>query len=307
MTKKSSSLLRWAFWLMAGVGAFFSWWQILWPPVSFYSRAKDDPGSFAVVAELLKPHNAIYDEPFLGWVFLVLTVVLALVILHCFRNVADYLEHSRVGLSVLETVVDVEMQDDARNMAIVRRQQTIHANRKGITAYRFGSSTDTPGGRIVKSALHHQSSVGNKNITKELIFRGSDSSLDIIEVFTRELPTSLLATFLPNIAVCALHKLGLFENTVVVRRGESTYQNEFSEPQGLYSVSSTKYPISRTIIRVSFVIGHAPAPDKIRGFLIRENVVEEVVLTSSSSQTHFTFEAKANSLHLESLRVQWEF
>lgn len=307
MARTRSSLLRWAFWLAAAVAAFFSWWQILWPPVSFYSRVKENPGSVAVIGELLKPHNAIYDEPFLGWVFLILTLVLVLVLVHFFRSVADYLQHSRVGISVLETKMEVEMQDAARDMAIVRRHQTIHANRRGITAYRFGSSTDTPGGRIVKAALRHQSSVGNKNITKELISRGSESNLDIIEVFTRELPTSVLTTFLPNIVVCALHRIGLFEGTVVVRQGESTYQNEFNENQGVYSVSSTKYPISRTVIRVSFVLGHEPPPDKIRGFLIRENVVEEVALSSSSSQTHFTYEARANSLHMESLRVQWEF
>ncbi|WP_312599064.1 hypothetical protein [Brevundimonas sp.] len=307
MNRRRSSLLRWAFWLVAAVAGFFSWWQILWPPVSFYSRAKSDPGLAAVVGELLKPRNTIYDEPLLGWVFLALSVVLALVLIHCVRSVADYLQHSRVGISVLETVMEVEMQDAARDMAVIRRRQTIHANRKGITAYRFGSSTDTPGGRIVRSALSHQSTVGNKNITKELISRGSDTSLDIIEVFNRELPTSLLTTFLPNILVCALHKLGLFEGTVVVRQGESTFQNEFSQSQGVYSVSTTKYPISRTIIRVAFVLGHQPATDKIRGFLIRENVVEEIALSSNSTQTHFVYEARANSLHMESLRVQWEF
>lgn len=302
-----SALLRWALWLAAAVAGFFSWWQIFWPPVSFYSHSQGDPGLANVIGELLKPRNAVYDEPFLGWVFLLLSVVLGLVLVHCFRSVADYLQNSRVGISVLETVMEVEMQDAARDMAVVRRRQTIHANRKGITAYRFGSSTDTPGGRIVRNALRHQSTVGNKNITKELISRGSETSLDIIEVFNKELPTSILTTFLPNIAVCALHKLGLFEGTVVVRQGESTYQNEFSENEGVYSVSSTKYPISRTIIRVSFVIGHEPPAGKIRGFLIRENVVEEIDLISSSSQTHFTYEAKANSLHMESLRVQWEF
>ena len=307
MKRTRSSLLRWAFWLLAAIAGFFSWWQILWPPVSFYSRARNDPGIAAVVGELLKPRNTVYDEPFLGWVFLALTVVLALVLLHSVRSVADYLQHSRVGISVLETVMEVEMQDAARDMAIIRRHQTIHANRRGITAYRFGSSTDTPGGRIVKASLSHQSTVGNQNITKELISRGSDTNLDIIEVFNRELPTSLITTFLPNIIVCALHKIGLFEGTVVVRRGESTFQNEFNDSQGVYSVSTTKYPISRTIIRVAFVIGHQPQPDKIRGFLIRENVVEEVALSSKSTQTHFICEARANSLHMESLRVQWEF
>jgi hypothetical protein len=189
----------------------------------------------------------------------------------------------------------------------MRRKQAFHANRRGITAYRASSQCDHPGGRILKKTIKQASTVGDKPLTKELLIRGSESTLEIIEVFTRELPTNLLATFLPNWLVCAIHRLGLFESVVVKRTGEWTYAGEFAGPEGVYSVTATKYPITRTSIRVGFVLGSEPPDGAIRGFLIRENVVEEVHLHKETTATHCYFQANAQSLHLESLRIQWRY
>ncbi|HRJ63574.1 hypothetical protein [Brevundimonas sp. UBA2416] len=307
MRKSTGSLARWAFWLAAVIATVIGWWQFLWPPIAFYRARTPSPGGADILAELIKPNNAIYGEPLLGWAFLLSTAVIGLFIIHWSRGIADYLQNSRVGISVLETVMEVEMHDAARTQATIRRRQTFHANRRGITAYRFGAATDAKGGRILRPTMKQTSMVANQTITKELLIRGSESNLEVIEVFLKELPTSLVATFLPNWLVCMLHTAHLFDGIVVTRTGESKYENEFSGPEGVYSVSTTKYPISRTVIRVLFQQGHEPPDGNVRGFLIRENVVEEVALSRSTTPTHSVYEVKANSLHMESLRVQWVF
>lgn len=302
-----SSFLRRGLWILALATTIVGWAEFLWPPVAEFRKTPDSPGGADVLGQLIRPNNEIYDVPFQGWLFLLVCAGLLLVLLHWIRAVTDYLQNSRVGLSVLETVMSIEMLDIARTRAVIRRKQIFHANRRGITAYRSNHQTDAPGGRIPRAEVTQQSQVANKVVTKELIMRGSEANLEVIEAFHDELPTNLAATFLPNWLVCLLHSQGLFEGVVVTREGEATYHDEFSGVDGVYSVSSTKYPISRTIIRVAFMLGHEPPAGKVRGFLIRENVVEEVALRTERNLTHITYEARSNKLHMESLRIQWEF
>lgn len=299
--------LRLAIKLVVGVGLFVSWWQFFWPPVEAFRKTSADIGFWDVVWQLAIPNNEIYEEPFLGWAFLVLTVAFAFVVIHYWRKVTAYIDNSRVGISVLSTTITVEMQDAARSMAIMRREQSFHANRKGITAYKADTATDTSTGRILRQTLTQESHSGNKRITKDLILRGGDSNLEVIERFEDSLPTSWLATYLPNGVVCMLHDGWLFDGVVVERKGEITLQNEFDGKEGVYSINSTKYPISRTKIRVAFVAGAEPKPENVKGFIVRENVVEEVGVKVVREQTHVIFEVKAPNLHLESLRIQWEF
>lgn len=300
-------LIRIAIKLILGVGLFVSWWQFLWPPVEAFRRTNDDVGFWDIVWQLAMPTNQIYREPLFGWAFLFLSLAFAFVVIHYWRRVTAYIDNSRVGISVLSTTITVEMQDAARSMAIMRREQSFHANRKGITAYKADTATDTSTGRILRSTLSQESHSGNKRVTKDLILRGGDSNLEVIERFEEPLPTSWLATYLPNSIVCMLHDGWLFDGVVVERKGEITLQNEFDGTEGVYSINSTKYPISRTKIRVAFVNGAEPLADKVKGFIVRENVVEEVGVKVTREQTHVIFEVKAPNLHLESLRIQWEF
>ncbi|MGH7027400.1 hypothetical protein [Brevundimonas sp.] len=292
---------------LAVIATIVGWWQFAWPPIAFYRKQNADTSFGEVVWELVRFKGAIYDEPILGWIFILVTAALVVVLIQWVRAINDYFQNSRVGISVLETEMEVVMHDAARSMATIKRRQTFHANRSGITAYRLDTGTDTATGRIIRASMTQESQVANKVVTKELIMRGGDSNLEVIETFDRELPRNVFATYLPNWFVCALHKAWLFDNVVVTRTGEVNLQNEFDGPEGVYSVNSTKYPISRTNIRVSFVAGAEPSNGNIRGFLIRENVVEDIALTVSKTSTHVTFEARASSLHMESLRIQWQF
>lgn len=308
MISASKGRLLWlAAKIFVGVGLFVSWWQFFWPPVKAFRIANADAGFLDIVWQLAKPSNAIYDEPLLGWAFLVLTSAFAFVVIHYWRQLIAYVDNSRVGISVLSTTITVEMQDAARSMGVMRREQVFHANKKGITAYRAETSTDTSTGRILRNTISQESHCGNKRLTKDLILRGGDTSLEVIERFEDPLPTSWLATYLPNGIVCMLHDGWLFDGVVVERKGAVTLQNEFNGSEGVYSINSTKYPISRTKIRISFVAGAEPDEAKVKGFIVKENVVEEVAVRVDRGQTHVIFEVKVPYLHLESLRIQWEF
>lgn len=308
MKHKSKDRLVWlAFKIIIGVGLFVSWWQFLWPPVEAFRRTSAEIGFWDVVWQLIQPNNQIYPEPLFGWAFLLLSVAFAFIVIHLGRKIVAYVDNSRVGISVLSTTMTVEMQDASRSMAVVRREQSFHANRKGITAYKADTATDTSTGRILRNTLTQESHTGNRLITKDLILRGGDSNLEVIERFEEALPTSWLATYLPNNIVCMLHDGWLFDGVVVERKGEITLQNEFDGNEGVYAINSTKYPISRTKIRVAFVAGAEPKPENVKGFIVKENVVEEVAVKIAREQTHVFFEVKAPNLHLESLRIQWEF
>ncbi|RYF25641.1 MAG: hypothetical protein EOO23_08905, partial [Comamonadaceae bacterium] len=184
--------------LVLGVGLFVSWWQFLWPPVEAFRRTNAEVGFWDVVWQLAMPTNKIYPEPLFGWAFLALTIAFGFIVVHYWRKVTAYIDNSRVGISVLSTTITVEMQDAARSMAIMRREQSFHANRKGITAYKADTAMDTSTGRILRQTLTQESHSGNKRITKDLILRGGDSNLEVIERFNEPLPTSWLATYLPN-------------------------------------------------------------------------------------------------------------
>jgi hypothetical protein len=308
MQAKSKGHLAWlAIKIIVGVSLFVSWWQFFWPPVEAFRRRNDDYGFWDVVWQLAQPNNDIYSVPFLGWAFLALSVAFAFLALHYWRRAINYLDNSRVGISVLSTTITVEMQDAERTMAIMHREQAFHANRKGITAYRMDTSTDTSTGRILRNTLTQESHAGNKLLTKDLILRGNDSTLEVIERFENPLPTNWLATYLPNFIVCMLHDGWFFDDVVVERKGAITLQNEFNCNEGVYQINSTKYPISRTKIRLAFIVGSEPPQAQVKGFIVKENVVEEVDVKMMREQTHVIYEVKAPNLHLESLRIQWEF
>jgi hypothetical protein len=298
-------LLSWIFWAAALVAGVVSWLQFLWPPIGAY-RAATNARVRDVLLELLKPTNNIYDKiPFLGWAFIVVTVLLVLLILATVRAILDYVENSLIGISILESDIDYVMQTADRTRAIARRSQSFHANRKGISAYHLTYKADAHDGAIDLPTLRLDSMVGGVSITKELLRRGNERSLDVIEMYSKELPTSLTATFLPNWLVAMLSKHGLFEKIVIKRNGECCYINEFSTKQSIVSISAAPYPVTNTRVSVWFITGHEPEKDNIRALFIRENAAKETGVSIHTDGMHTIFSVQARNLYKETLRIQW--
>lgn len=303
--KKPDRLLTWGFSIIVFAIAAVSWSQFFWPPFEAYKQAKS-PNALALVGELLNPLSKMYPYPFGGWLFLLSTFAILLIILGIFRRLLAYLDHSAVGISVLETKMELVLHGADGSSATVIRNQTFHANRTGITAYSLIYKPDSPTGRIDTSSLRLSSSVGDKNITQELLRRGTNRFVDVKEMYTRELPVNPLATYLPNRLVLLLHTWGLFRGTVVERTGEVKYIDEYTGQEAIISLNASMRPVSNVVLKVTFPDGAEPAPENIKGFLLRETAVQAVDLKPSATNSSRSYEAHVNSLYLATLQIQWK-
>jgi hypothetical protein len=268
-------------------------------------RKMHNIGFRKLFTELLKVDNSIYGFPASGYVFLLLTLILLLIAISLMRGIGNYLEYSRVGISLLETEMELVMEDAARRRATLCRKQTFHANRSGVTAYHLIHRADAPGGSIDPGSIELESFVAGKAITKELLMRGNGASRDVIEIYKKPLPTSLLATYLPNWLVALLQNTPLFDSSLVRREGRVTYIDEYSGSECVLSITSLRYPVINTKIKINFISGTEPEKDSVRAFLIQENAVEEIDVRRSQDNGRTIFEIVARSLYRETLRIQW--
>jgi len=197
MKRRSGYGNRTVFWIIGFLLGVIGWIQLLTPPLQAYW--KHPSGGFGrVILELLSPSNSIYEEPYIGWLFLLLTAALIALVVNGTRAFGEYLEVSRVGISVVETRMDLVMETADRSRATFRRAQIFHANRGGITAYHLVHRTDEPAGKVDLASIKLASQVGGKAITQELLKRGTEKAVDLIEVYANELPRDFFATYLPK-------------------------------------------------------------------------------------------------------------
>lgn len=310
MTKSSNGwFLRGFFWTATSVLAVFGWVQFLSAPVVFLRRMAE-PSLAGLLLELLKPSNEIYPGYYgVGYLFLLLTLVLGvtcvLVVIAVIRGVSAYMDHCNVGISVLKHDVTITFQDAACETAILTREQYFHANKRGISAYHSKSQCDSDSGIIVDGSFVSQSTVDNIPISQDLIIRRSKRSIDVIEPYSQDLRTSLLATYLPNGLVYWLYENGWFKKIVVRRTGRITFKNEFENGQGIVGIGATRYPISQVSVTVKFLSGSEPIKETVKGFVIRENVVEMVAVDSTIDGPYLVYRSKASGLDQEILRIQW--
>lgn len=303
--RSKGRVFRGVFWVAAAVAAIFSWLQFLYPPLKFL-RDMPDPSLWELLVELLKPSNDIYPSlPFAGYLFLLLTVAFVVATIAIIRGIIAYIDHSTVGISVLQHDLTLTFEDAQCVRARLSREQSFHANRRGIWAYHSASSCDSDTGVIVDDSYVSQSALANVNISEPLIIRRNRRSIDVIEPFQRELPTSLFATFLPNWAVCLLHSIGGFKNVIVRRTGRIAFDDEFPNGEGILSIAATRYPISQVSLTVKFITGSEPALAQIKAFVVRENVVEKVAVEDSIDGQYTVYKTKTSSLNQEVLRMQW--
>ena len=303
---RKDAAARSAFWALAFLAALVSWLQLLWPPIAKY-RDHTPGGLRSILAALMQVQSPIYPEaPLIGWIFIAVTAILFLVGVSWLRWIANYIERSRVGISMIETRMDLVMEDKARKLATVRRQQVFHANRPDVSAYHLVCRADHATGYVDMANISLDSILAGQRITKEILKRGTPKAADLIEVYTRNLPSGLLVTFLPNWLVAMLHPTGVFDRVLVKRTGHVAYIDEYSGPESVISMSAMRYPVTNTFLNISFINGSEPCDSDMRGFLIRENAVEEIAVAKTIDTDRTVFSVCVRSLYQETLRVQWK-
>jgi len=291
---------------VAAAGA--GWSTLLWPPVRyFYSSA--GKGFWSTLGELLSPANSIYpDGPLVGWIFLTSTAALAIAVpialLRVLGALMRYVDISEADLSLLELSITLRFSDDLTRTTIVR-DQLFHANQPGTTAYHYRQTAESAKGRILANTFEMESAVNGIKLTKEFSITSSDKLFDAIEIFNRPLPTSLLATYLPDWVVRPLHShTPLLEGAIVRRSGQIILENEHSGSEGMYQLNASRRA-KNVSIKLDFPADRAPKSADVRCFVISGNVVSEMHATLCSYADRRTYTAEIGRLEKSSLRIQW--
>lgn len=291
-------LAAWAF----GVVAVTSWLSLLAPAVRFLQKSNVG----GLLAELIQPNNAVYpDDEFYGWAFLALTAVSVAVLVAATRAVIRYVDESFSSITVLDAYLRLEIPDDDMASARLSRVQSFHANRSGISAYKYVSTLDTAAGHIDLGSVRISSSLGLHPISNPTpLIWGTSKRVEVIETFNRCLPTNIAASLFPSWLTRALWKVGFFQRLVVRRAGDVLYLNEHNGPQASMAIKASHLTADLRI-EISFPERTAPADKHINCMLVRENVVERMGFTRSHKNGRVTIAAGAKNFRNEELRIQW--
>lgn len=285
--------------------------QLLWPPIGAYVD-QNGHSLIDIIVTLLNPVSTdIYAIPFMGWLFIISCLIIGIGVLAAARLFFRYLEKSKVPISVLETNVTIDVLDPAGIEVVYRRHQTFHANQKKLKAYRLTMSADADGGSIDRETLQQNSTLDDVDITEDIILRGSDKALTVMERFDRELPTSRIATYLPNAAVLWMYRHELFQKTVIKRTGSVVYRNECSRRHCVMAVNASVSPI--TSVQMTVIFPEEAVPKNIRCYVTHANVCDDVHLTPITSSKSLDipegkvgFRAKKRGLYHRNMEILWE-
>ena len=130
--------------------------------------------------------------------------------------------------------------------------------------------------------------------------------MDIIEIYSRVLPTNILATALPNEFVLWMYRsLGRFSSTLVERRGEVSYANEYNGPEAIFSLTAQRYPVTKINIRLSFPDVSGPELGDMSCFVIRENAVKVLTPDTWREGGRCYYQISFRKLNQATVRCQW--
>ena len=294
---------------IALIVAIVSWIEFLLKPVFFWAV---NPGRSQgeILQELLKFRNSIYDVPVLSYLFLAslpfAALTVAVLTAALLRALIRYLDNSEVGISVIHTKIHVELSGPNLEKAIVTRDQLFHANQAHTSAYHLEYGPSSATGVLHDDPLEFQSSIRKTKITEDIITDVEGRGHKIIETYDRELPVSVLATYLPGKWVHFLYKNDIFFHGVIVkRRIRVRYDNEYIGENRKVQVKAPLYPGSAVVIEVSFPDHQAPPQSDLSCFRIMNNRVEKVPVERTSDNGRTVYSTEVRNLFKETLRLAW--
>jgi hypothetical protein len=266
--------------IAAGAGSMGTLIALIWAP--FDAVLNKGVGFWGIVNGLLNPFSqTVYDFPAGGWLFIVTAVATIIFLYWIFSKVNEYFRNSHVSISVLKTTLRVTIHDKNGQRATVSRKQSFHANRRKIRAYRMGAVADHPTGLVDRTSVEVSSSIGDETISEpKPVVYGPGKALTILDRFKRELPTSLLATYLPNTWVRWIYDQGwLFKDRVVSRDASMDYLNEYVGRHCVCALSGEYNPITSAELSVIFPVDGDPSLDEVKAFLYYKNACDDVRIT----------------------------
>lgn len=304
MAGSRKGCLPWVVGWLVVAGAGVGWLEFLVKPL----RERPPRGGVGqVLSDLLRFVPDTYGWPLAGYVFLATSLLLALagiiLVMRPIRMLLNYLEVSEAPVSVLRSDITLHLEDELLTRCTTTRRQHFHANRDDVQAYHYSESSVD--GRIDAQAISVKSWIGDELITKETIKHAAGKSVETIEIFTRTLPRSLLATYLPSGIVFALAE-SFFKKVVVNRIVTTAEEDEYNGGWPMFQVTAVRYPASNVSITISFPSKTAPLDTEIHAYLITTNAVQTLRVESRSEGGRCVYRAKVSSLKKEqSFRIQW--
>lgn len=289
------------------------WAEFLFKPVKKILQG-EDRDLFWLINDLLSFRSETYDVPVVGYIFLIsaafLIVFAILLISRPVQKFLEYLEVSEAPVSILKTTIELRIMDAMHVRSEVRRNQKIHANRPDVHAYHHTMTVTN--GSIENDSWKFESKIDGELITKDPLITVTTKSLEVIERFSRALPTNRIVTYLPNNLVLMAHDskyLKWFKSLIVTRVTRIGNINEYNGHAPIFQLVAVRYPASNVQLIVNFPSATAPNYDEIQCFLISNNVAESIRVIEDSDEddkTRCIYKIEISSLKQQhSLRFQW--
>lgn len=243
-----------------------------------------------------------YGVGYLWLLFLVILLLATIIYLVIgLRFASDYLERSRVPLSVLSSDIILEFNDDWSRCELTRKQ-LLRANKPNVNAYLYHLYAHA-GSIDIKSI---KSELDGRDFTKKVHGQSEGKVIDCIEEFKEALPFSFLVTYLPDFLVLfAFEKLGLFRGAILKRSIVSVDIGEYGSSMPKFE-ARTKNKVAKISLKLKFPEGNEPA-NGVRAYLIEEGAITSASVTVIFQAKQQIYTVRRSALNAaQTLRVLWD-
>jgi hypothetical protein len=302
--------LRWMLTVAGVVAGAVGWSTLLWPPVKYF-YSQPTATFWSTLSDLATlPAGTIFPEGFgIGYLFIFSTLLLIfavpLVSVRLLSALLRYVERSEVDVSLLEINLAYRFEDRLHRV-VATREQLLHANRPGLTAYHYLQTASAPGSAIDATTFEMTSILDGNRITDDFIIRAQPREFEAIEIFKRALPTHFLATYLPDWLVLLLwNHSKILDRVIVQRNGQIEITGEHDGESATIELRSLKRVAKRVTISLDFPHDVAPRQEDMRCFVIRDNVVASIYPQCHTAGPRRIYEAYVAELEGATMRFQW--
>lgn len=282
----------------------YEWVHLLGPVLTELAKSR---GGWDVLYLLFAPSSVLNRDLWHGYFFLLASLVIVPLTGLCVRAILDYWANATVPISVLETHLTLDLFDDLAHSRLTR-SQLYHANREGQTAYFSSTSVNSSQGKVLRDTIQSRSTVDSESITKTCLITAGDRKVDIIELYTRPLPQSWLATVLPDSMVRFLYKseFSWFKNVVVKRFATVENMHEYDDEEAHLSLVSSRYPVSNVKVTLRFPAHLAPDPSDMVVLVAKDNSGRPLVADESNNGDIRQYEIALSSFYQSTLHIFWK-
>lgn len=291
----------------AAVIGLFAWIDLLVPAYEFL-HGPPAKTITALISESVHWKNSVYPRAGEGFAFALLLFFIILASILGVMKFGKNTSHRLYGLSIIDLRITLLFDDERMIYSKMKRVQRYHANTRNITAYVYTHMTDSIDGEVDPNCFFLDSRVDGIKITDELLTTISKKKIDIIELFSQPLRSSLIMKFIPTSIKRVLIDNSLLTDAFVVRTGEICHYNEFNGKFPRFSVKSAQRPVYNIDLEVQFHVNTAPDPHTVRAFEISENAAKSlpVVIDDKKKPGIVIYSTKMRRLYKASIELRWE-